>query len=139
MKINKRINIFVILCLITLICCGLVLLNVESISAETTYNLEDYTNSDLLLDSRYEIQDYLGNMFEPYLINENEVNGLYASTIKKSIYGIEVNGDDLIGKIVPKEIFKKPNEQLILAKSMVFLLKQKGQIILFWQMLLFLI
>lgn len=113
MKINKRINIFVILCLITLICCGLVLLNVESISAETTYNLEDYTNSDLLLDSRYEIQDYLGNMFEPYLINENEVNGLYASTIKKSIYGIEVNGDDLIGKIVPKEIFKKPNEQLV--------------------------
>ena len=113
MIINKRINIFVILCLITLICCGLVLLNVESISAETTYNLEDYTISDSLIDSQYEIQDYLGNMFEPYLINENEVNGLYASTIKNSIYGIEVNGDDLIGKIVPKEIFKKPNEQLV--------------------------
>ena len=53
MRINKRIYIFVILFLMILVCFGLVLLNVESISAETTYNLEDYTNSDSLIDSQY--------------------------------------------------------------------------------------
>lgn len=115
MKIKQKISVLFSLGIMFLTCCGMLLINTNIAFAETSsINIESYTdNDDFIFNNAAEnIKDYIGNLSDPYNLTKNEVEGLYASTIKDSDFGIKCSGDDPIVKLLPKDLFKKPNKQL---------------------------
>ena len=85
------------ICLITIfLWCAVFFINIQNASAESSFDINDYTNSDKLINSDRVINEYLGDLYEPYNLTYSELPDLYGSTIKNSINGIMVSGDDPI-------------------------------------------
>ena len=113
LKYKQKILITLLAIIMLLICGVMILINANIAKAEeNSFNIEDYTNSNEFYynNSTRNIVNYLGNLYEPYNLTYSELPDLYGSTIKNSINGIMVSGDDPIVGIVPKELLKKPNQ-----------------------------
>ena len=113
LKYKQKILITLLAIIMLLICGVMILINANIANAEeNSFYIEHYTNSNEFYynnDVCY-IENYLGNLHEPYNLTYSELPDLYGSTIKNSINGIMVSGDDPIVGIVPKELLKKPNQ-----------------------------
>ena len=101
LKYKQKILITLLAIIMLLICGVMILINANIANAEeNSFNIEDYTSSNYFEfnNSTRNIVSYLGNLYEPYNLTYNELPDLYGSTIKNSINGIMVSGDDPIVK-----------------------------------------
>lgn len=133
---NKILSFMLAICIVLCSIISICTFNWHNVFAEQNYSITDYTDDDMLLNSKHNIVDYANSTYyekNGYMVvdlaDQYSNNGLYSSTVKYTedtdrIKKLHANGDDPIVQIVPKELFKTANDGIVeIGKEYGFFIK----------------